>query len=364
MLSELRKLGETHSGAGPPEPTSEQLEALHQLEDKLIREVVQRQVDIGLDVVTDGEFKRVFFTGAFDTAVTGLRPSTGVQAGYNDQGLAFTQPGAPVIAERLRLVNNPLVEEARILGAVAGRRFKLTLPAASIYQWPGHFLPGVTDQVYCDHDEVADHVAQILRALVDGAVASGASHIQCDFPLYPLFVDRTHYGSLWRETMGVCSDGEFLDRLLRADRAVVEGLPDHVLTALHVCRGNFPGAWYAEGSLEPVAERVFNELPYDRFLLELDDKEHHGDYSQLRHMPKGKVAVLGIVSTHSPEVGTEDDLLHEIEEASRYLGIEQLALSPQCGFATRIAEPGIEATELQWRKLELVVRVADRVWPR
>ncbi len=359
LLDTLGQLDDTAA-----EVTAEQLEGLHRLEDELIRDVVQRQLDLGLDVVTDGEFKRLFFTGAFDSAVTGMRPGTTEQHAYNDDGIAFTQEGAPVIAERLQLISNPLVDEARILGAVTDGRFKLTLPAASIYQWPGRFQPGVTDKDYRDHDEAADHVAQLLRELVDGAVAAGASHIQCDFPLYSLFADRAHYGSVWRETMGVASDDEFLERLLRADRAVVDGLPDHVLTALHICHGNFPGAWYAEGTLDPIAERVFCELPYDRFLLELDDTAHQGDYSQLRHMPKGKVAVLGIVSTQRLEVETEDALLREIEEASRHLDVEQLAISPQCGFSTRIAEPGSEAMEVQWRKLEVVARVADRVWPR
>ena len=124
----------------------------------------------------------------------------------------------------------------------------------------------------------------------------------------------------------------------------------------------------AEGSLDPVAERLFGELPYDRFLLELDDKPHHGDYSQLRYMPKGKIAVLGIMSSQTVELESEDVLLSEIEEAGRYLDVDQLAISPQCGFASLVNFQGTDiepsTVDSQWRKLELLARVADRTWPR
>jgi 5-methyltetrahydropteroyltriglutamate--homocysteine methyltransferase len=253
-----------------------------------------------------------------------------------------------------------------LLSSITDRLFKVTLPAASLFEWPGTFTPGVTDRVYGDRDELADHIVSLLRQMIDGAVEDGAKYIQCDFPLYPLFVDKERHQARWR-AMGL-DDEEYLGRLLRVDREVVAGLPGDVTTSVHLCRGNTSGAWMAEGSLEPVAERMFNELPYDRFLLELDDRAHQGDYSQLRHLPKGKVVVLGIVSSHTVELEDEDELLREIELASRHVDIDQLAISPQCGFASLVDFQGTDVEpsthDSQWRKLELLTRVADRVWPR
>jgi 5-methyltetrahydropteroyltriglutamate--homocysteine methyltransferase len=365
LVADLEVVPDVHAQVSAPKPTTEQLEELSRLEDQLIRDAVAKQEAIGLDVLTDGEFKRVFFTGSFDTAVTGFEPSGTLINFYNDEGVAFQTTERPRVAERLQIVSNPLAEEARLLSSITDRPFKVTLPAASLFQWPGSFTPGVTDRVYADRDELADHIVTLLRQLIDGAVDAGARYIQCDFPLYPLFVDKEHHQARW-QAMGM-TDDEHLHRLLRADRDVVADLPDDVTTSIHICRGNTAGAWMAEGSLEPVAEHVFN-LPYDRFLLELDDQPHQGDYSQLRHLPKGKVAVLGIVSSQTTELEREDDLLREIEDASRYVDIDQLAISPQCGFASLVDLQGSEmepsTQDSQWRKLELLARVADRVWSR
>ena len=373
LIDELRRLGlvshgeitDVHAQIRSPKPTPEQLEELHLLEDRLIREAVVKQQSIGLDAVTDGEFRRLFFTGSFDTAVTGFEPSATLVNFYNDEGVAFQTTERPRVAERLKIVANPLAEEARFLKDITDHRFKVTLPAASLFQWPGTFTRGVTDRVYRDHDELADHVVTLLRQLIEGAIDAGARYIQCDFPLYPLFVDKHHHQPRWR-AVGIEDDEQYLDRMIRVDRAVVDGLPADVTTAIHICRGNTADAWLAEGSLDPVAERMFNELPYDRFLLELDDKPHQGDYSQLRYLPKGKIVVLGIVSSQTLELESEDELMREIEDATRYVDIDQLALSPQCGFASLAdwAEMEPSTEDSQWRKLELLSRVADRVWPK
>jgi 5-methyltetrahydropteroyltriglutamate--homocysteine methyltransferase len=147
-----------------------------------------------------------------------------------------------------------------------------------------------------------------------------------------------------------------------ADRMIIEGLPDHVRTAIHLCRGNLRGMYMVSGSLDPVAEAFFS-LPYDSFLVEWDDTSRMGDYSALRHVPKGPVVGMGIVSTKSPELESEDVLLSHLDEAGQFLDIEQLALCPQCGFASEAGGNDMDE-DTQWRKLELVARVADRVWGR
>jgi 5-methyltetrahydropteroyltriglutamate--homocysteine methyltransferase len=160
--------------------------------------------------------------------------------------------------------------------------------------------------------------------------------------------------------------GADLDAMLAgavmADRMIVEGLPDHVRTAIHLCRGNLRGMYMVSGSLDPVAEEFFS-LPYDSILVEWDDTSRMGDYSALRHVPKGPVVGMGIVSTKNPELESEDVLLQHLEEAGRYLDTEQLALCPQCGFASEAGGNDVDE-DTQWRKLELVASVAERVWGR
>jgi 5-methyltetrahydropteroyltriglutamate--homocysteine methyltransferase len=333
---------------------------LRQLEDDLIRAAVSKQLAAGMDVVTDGEFRRSFFTGSADAALRGFQRSSETFTIYGPGGETADVPARPVAAERLQLASNPLADEAAFMAGLSSPApFKVTLPAASMYCWYGVFTPGITDRVYRDPDELAHHIVRLLRELVAGAVARGARYVQFDFPLYSLWVNERHR-ERWRAT-GM-EDDEVLDRMLRVDRAVVEGLAPEVQTALHVCRGNSGTRWLTAGSLDPIAERLF-DLPYDRFLIEWDDKERDGGFESLRHVPPGPTIVLGIVSTKRPEIESEDALLREIDEAASYLEPNQLAISPQCGFGTVPAVSN--ATEdLQWRKLEQVARVADRVWPR
>lgn len=331
---------------------------LRVLEDELIDEAVAKQLAAGLDVITDGEFRRTFFTGSADAALHGFRPSAETFTIYGPDGDSAEVPARPVVAERLRRVANPLADEAGYLAKTTDAPFKVTLPAASMYCWYGVFTPGISDQAYADADEFVDHVVVLLRELVDEAVASGARYVQFDFPFYPLYVNERHR-ERWR-ALGV-DDDDLLERMLRVDHAVVDALPPEVRTALHLCRGNSGTRWLSSGSLEPVAERLFH-LPYDRFLIEWDDKERDGGYEPLRHVPKEPVVVLGVVSTKREQLETKSALLREIDEASQYLAVDQLAISPQCGFGTVPAVSN--ATEsMQWRKLELVSRVADEVWP-
>jgi 5-methyltetrahydropteroyltriglutamate--homocysteine methyltransferase len=333
---------------------------LGQMQDDLIRDAVGRQLEIGLDVVTDGEFRRPFFTASGDAALRGFQPSRETIHFEGPDGAAFEAPARPVVAERLEKIDNLLAREARFMASITDARIKVTLPAASMYCWYGVFTPGITDKVYSDPDEMADHVASLLRELVDEAIEAGAKYVQFDYPVYPLFVNDAHRANFAK--FGIDDEQAYLERMLRVDAAVVEGLPSNVRTALHLCRGNAGAFWMSSGSLEPVADRLF-ALPYDSFIVEWDDKERDGDYSPLRHVPPGPIVALGLVSTKRTELESPDWVLGEIEEASKHLGTDQLALAPQCGFGT---VPGMETTteDLQWRKLDLVARVADRVWPR
>jgi 5-methyltetrahydropteroyltriglutamate--homocysteine methyltransferase len=156
--------------------------------------------------------------------------------------------------------------------------------------------------------------------------------------------------------------GTLVDRALAADAAVLEGMPPDVTVGLHICRGNYRSSWMCEGSLEPVAERVFGELPYDRFLVEWDDLGRDGGLEPIRFLRPGSAMVMGLVSTKTSRLEEQDDLLRRMEEAAGYVdGMDRLAISPQCGFASVMVGNEIDE-EGQWRKLDIVANVADRLW--
>jgi 5-methyltetrahydropteroyltriglutamate--homocysteine methyltransferase len=220
------------------------------------------------------------------------------------------------------------------------------------------FVPGITDRVYGSPAELFEDVLAILRELIGDAIAAGARYIQLDFPRYVHLIDDAPRRAL--RDAGVDLD-DFLERTLDADRRVIEGFPDDVTFGLHICRGNFRSAWLFNGSLEPLAERIFNDLPYDVFLVEWEDTEREGDYAPLRHVPRGPIVALGAVSSKTGQLESEESVVRALDEASRHLDIDQLALSTQCGFASE-AQGNYLTEEEQWRKLDLIGSVATRVW--
>jgi methionine synthase II (cobalamin-independent) len=330
---------------------------LRALEDAAIRGAVRRQIDAGLDVVTDGEFRRWMFMNSFYDAVSGVR--TGKVVTFRNERGEDVALNIHEIVGRLRPVDSPAAREASFMReAAGGHPFKVTFPAASIFTHPFTTVARDGDG-YTSLEEFVEHAIDLERVLVADAIAAGTRYVQFDFPLYPYLVDRE-----WIARFE--ASGHRVDRLIEAaiaaDTAVLRDLPPHVTTALHICRGNFRSSWMCEGSLEPVAERVFGELPYDVFLVEWDDLGRDGGFEPIRFLGEGSVMVMGIVSTKSPELEGEDDLVRRMEEAAGFAGgMERLAISPQCGFASVMIGNEID-DDAQWRKLELVGVIADRLW--
>jgi 5-methyltetrahydropteroyltriglutamate--homocysteine methyltransferase len=243
--------------------------------------------------------------------------------------------------------------------ASGGHPFKVTFPAASIFGHPFTYKVGVTDRGYASLEEFVAHAIEIERRLVADAIAAGATYVQFDFPLYPYLVDPAWIARF--EDRGHRLD-DLVDRALAADRAVLEGIPEGVTTSLHICRGNFRSSWMCEGSLEPVAERVFGDLPYDAFLVEWDDLGRDGGFGPVRRLRPGSIMVMGLVSTKTRQLETEDEVARKLDRAAALAGgTERLAVSPQCGFASVVVGNEIDE-DVQWCKLELVGRVAGRVW--
>lgn len=355
-----RETGFQHDEARPSNASLEfanaDQQAIREVTDACVREVVAKQESIGLDSVTDGEFRRVFFMGSLDQAMTGFAPSDDRLLFRNDEESAEVE-ARPVVVDRLRVTGTPGAEEARFVSSITDKPVKVTFPAASISALPNMFVPGVTDQHYESFAELADDIVGIMRGQIDAAIEAGATRIQLDYPLYPVLLDP----SLEAAFGGADNVAAALEAALEADRKIVEGLPDTVSTALHICRGNLRGMWVADAKLDPLAEKLFS-LPYDEFLIEWDDTNRMGGYTALGAVPVGgPVVAMGLISSKNAALEDEDQIVREIEQASKYVDISQLALCPQCGFASEAGGNSLTEDQ-QWAKLELVRRVADRVW--
>jgi 5-methyltetrahydropteroyltriglutamate--homocysteine methyltransferase len=303
--------------------------------DAAIERVVQLQIELGLDVVSDGEFRRWMFLNSFYDAVEGIATDRSAVEFTNERGETVILT-VPSIEARLAKVDSPAAREAAFVARLTDRPFKVTFPAASIFVHPF----GISADA-------------IERELIADAVDAGCRYVQLDFPLYPYLVD-TDWSARFEAAGHLVS--ELLEKAIAADKAILEGIPEGVTRGLHVCRGNYRSRWICAGSLEPVAERL-----YDVFLVEWDDVGRDGGYESIRFTPSGRVVVMGLVSSKRRELESDDDLLRKLDDASGYLPVDQLALSTQCGFASVIEGNEIDE-ETQWRKLELVARVADRVW--
>lgn len=338
------------------------LTALRAARDNAIIGVIEKQKNIGVDVLTDGEYRRTGFITGFMDAVDGFVPrSVPVQSWRGSwrggTGTEVESPNLRVVGARLRARDRIAAGEAAILREHADRPFKITVPGPMMIPMVG-WVDGVTDAFYTDRAELARDAAAIIAEEIRLLGEQGVGYLQIDSPSY------THWGDpeLVRKmhSAGVNSD-ELLTSAIAGDNIALDAAQSDVVTAVHLCRGNSMGRWLADGGYEPLAERLFSELRCQRFLLEYDS-ERAGGFEPLRFMPASKTVVLGLISSKTGLLESRDDLLARIDEASKYVPVERLALSPQCGFASSGRGNPITEDE-QWRKLELVVSIADEVWP-
>ncbi len=351
-------LGEAPRGKG----TAEDRNHLAEVSTAAIAALVKRQADAGVDVVVNGEFNRWTWWMGLYGALEGFAMDREPIVARDGRGGTRTLY-VPRIDRPVRRAANPAAEEARVLASITERPFKVTLPAASreLTFWGRPVLgPEVyAAGIYDDPDEAFAELLAVERSLVDEVVAAGAPYVQLDYPAYTHAADPA-WLKVFRDG-GVGRDA-LVDRSITIDNAMIANVPDAVTTGLHFCRGNVGDKFLASGPLDPVAERVFGALDYDVLLIEWSDPDRHGGFEALRFVRPGTTAVLGIVDTKSRAVETEDELLAKLDEASRHIDTAQLAISPQCGFSSAV---GInDAEDIQWRKIDVMCRVADRVWGR
>jgi len=334
---------------------------LREIEDANIRRVLARQQELGFAICTDGEFRRSNFMSDFTDSVEGFALDEDAighswKAGSSSGAAPSHIPG--IVAGKLRQTRRLTALETPSLLANAPVDVKVTLPSPNQFPFIS-FKKGVTDKVYPNHSALLADVVSILKGEVAALAADGVQYIQIDTPRYSYYIDPK-----WREWLrteiGVDPEAA-LDEAIAADNACFDAARASGATlALHLCRGNNRGNWYAQGGYDAIAEKLFSGLHVDRFLLEFDD-ERSGTFEPLRFVPAGKTVVLGLVSTKRPEMETAADLVRRIEAASKHVPLENLALSPQCGFAS-VMEGNPVTEETQWAKMKLVADTAREVW--
>jgi 5-methyltetrahydropteroyltriglutamate--homocysteine methyltransferase len=337
---------------------------LQAIEDRHILRVLQRQKEIGFEVFTDGELRRTNFMSDFTDAVEGFDFGDAVQRSWKDENKKTEQ--APAAVSSIKgIVTSPLKQrqpltgrELQFLRAHAPGPIKMTLPSAT--QFPAiSFKYGVTDAVYRDPYALLEAITEIMAEDIGTLATSGIAYLQIDAPRYSYYLDPKW--TTWLQNELRVDIAQMLTASLKADNACLAAAQQPGVTrAMHLCRGNNRSHWYAEGGYDAIAERLFHELTVDRFLLEYDD-ERSGTFEPLRLVPKDKIVVLGLVSSKRPELEKKADLLRRIEEAAKFLPLEQLAISPQCGFASTM-EGNLLTEDQQWAKLQLVVDTAREVW--
>jgi 5-methyltetrahydropteroyltriglutamate--homocysteine methyltransferase len=338
-------------------------EELRRIEDRHIQHVLSRQKDLGFQIFTDGELRRRGFMSDFHESVTGLDQEGAISRDWKSQsGSTSPDPAGGilpgVVVDKVRQTKRLAKHEMGFLKRHSPGDIKITLPTAN--QFPAIcYKRGLSERAYAAYSDFLWDVVPIIASEIRALAEEGAKYIQIDAPRYSYYIDPK-----WRryikEEMGIEPD-QALDEAIRVDNVCVEGLKrDGLIVAIHLCRGNNRSKWYAEGGYDPIAEKLFNGLKVDAFLLEYET-DRAGTFEPLRFVPRDKIVVLGLISSKVPELESQDQLMRRIEDASRYVPLENLALSPQCGFASTM-EGNLLTEEEQWRKLELVVQTARRVW--
>ena len=338
------------------------LDQLRQIEDEAILDALELQRQVGLDVLTDGEYRRGDFMTDFSEAIEGfVRTGVSQLDGWRGPPAGMADPGGDwvdwVVGAKLRQLRRLTAHESAFMKEHAPGPFKVTIPSAGFMAKRSYQI-GLTDQPYPNLADLRRDLVGIVRGEVQALVDEGVPYIQLDAPGYTFYADHGLRQQM-RDT-GLDPDKEAVEAI-EADNASLEGVKrEGVTLAIHLCRGNYRSNWRSEGGYDPIAEKLFNSLQVDVFLLEYDT-ERAGGFEPLRFVPRGKSVVLGLVTTKEGKLEPQDQLLRRIEEASRYVPTEDLALSPQCGFASSAAGNLISWDD-QRRKLELVVDTARKVW--
>src|SRR5438552_10196874 len=332
-------------------------EALRNAENTAIRDVVRLQEDAGLQGITDGEYRRTYFHIDFLEQLSGVETGGGIAMSFHSaKGNVDFAPPVMRVTGPVRHVKPIQVDDFNFLKSVTRRTPKVTIPSPTMLHFRGG-RDAISREAYPDLEAFFADVATAYRAELKALGDAGCTYVQLDDTNLAYLCDPK-----MREGARARGDDpdELPRRYARLINAAIADRPPGMTICTHLCRGNFKSAWVAEGGYEPVAEVLFNELAVDAYFLEYDDVRS-GDFSPLRFVPKGKTVVLGLVTTKVGELESRDALKRRIDEAAGIVPLEQLCLSPQCGFSSTVHGNEI-ARESQAAKLKLIVETAREVW--
>jgi 5-methyltetrahydropteroyltriglutamate--homocysteine methyltransferase len=330
---------------------------LRQVEDASIRDIVRFQEDLGLEGITDGEFRRTYFHIDFLEQLSGIETKGGIAVSFHTAaGTVDFAPPVMRVTGPVRHVKPIQVDDFKFLRSVTKRTPKVTIPSPTMLHFRGG-REAISREAYPDLEQFFADVATAYRAEIRALAEAGCTYLQLDDTNLAYLCDtKMREGARQRGD----DPDELPRRYARLINAAIADRPSGMTFCVHLCRGNFKSAWVAEGGYEPVAEVLFNELMVDGYFLEYDDARS-GDFSPLRFVPRGKTVVLGLVTTKLGQLESKDDLKRKIDQAAKVLPLDQLCLSPQCGFSSTVHGNEI-AREAQGAKLRLVIETAEEVW--
>jgi 5-methyltetrahydropteroyltriglutamate--homocysteine methyltransferase len=327
---------------------------LKEIEDRAIKELIAKEEAVGLQGITDGEFRRAFWHLDF---MEGLE---GVETYQAEKGIQFmggiTKPTGLKVTSKIKAGVHPMLEHFKFLKANTSKMAKMTIPSPSVLHYRGG-RKAVSESVYPTMDEFYSDLGQAYKKVVSDFGAAGCKYLQLDEVNFTYLCDNDQRQML-RDR------GDEPEKLpeIYADmiNAAISGKTPEMRMTMHLCRGNFKSMWIASGGYEPVADVLFNKVNIDGYFMEWDT-DRAGGFEPLRLVPKNKMVVLGIVTSKTGTLEDKDFLKRRIDEASKFIDLDQLCLSPQCGFAST-EEGNVLAEEEQWAKLRRIVEVADEVW--
>ena len=332
--------------------------ALKAIEDREIEALIGKQREVGLTAVTDGEFRRAFWHFDFLENLDGVE-SVSADSGMNFKG-GLGIPKALRVTGKVGFTDHPMLDHFRFLKAKAGDGAvpKMTIPGPSMLHYRGG-RKMINMGVYPDMESFYADVGRAYGKAVHAFYDAGCRYLQLDDISFAYLCDPEQ-----REMLKARGDDPQKQPGIYAGmvREALADKPDDLTITMHLCRGNFRSTFIASGGYEPVAEVLFNAMPVDGYFMEWDT-DRAGGFEPLRFLPKGKSVVLGLVTSKTGTLENKDDVKRRIEEASRFADLDQLCLSPQCGFAST-EEGNILAEEEQWAKLRMIVEVAGEVWGR
>lgn len=331
-------------------------EELRAIEDEAIRALIAKQESIGLQSITDGEARRAFWNYDFFEAFDGIESTLEQRKGFNFKNIAFKPKRLHVVGKLGAFQGHPMVEHFRFVHENTRRTAKMTIPSPTTL----HFRfgrDGIPENIYPDLDEFYADLAGLYQRTIAAFAESGCTYLQIDDVYLAYLCDPEQ-----RATLAARGDdpSKLPNVYARLINAALDKAPANMTLGMHLCRGNFRSSFVASGGYEPIADILFNEINIRAYFMEYDS-DRAGGFEPLRFLPKGKYAVLGLITSKSGELENKDDIKRRIDEAAKYAPLEQLCLSPQCGFSS--TEEGNSLTvDQQWRKLERVAEIAEEVW--